>query len=99
MWRRLYLSVNPDSIYTGRFRVKGYKEHLFIQKKNTIITINVTAPIINKSSVVTPRIFPNRTASRFLVNLLIRLISATPRAKLAVVTIPIAASAFIFCRV
>ena len=42
---------------------------------------------------VTPRMLPNRAASKLRVKVLKRLISAMPTAKLAVVTMPMAASA------
>ncbi len=56
-------------------------------------TPNVTTPTTIRSSVVTPRMLPNRAASKLRVKLRVLLISATPTANEAVVTIPIAASA------
>ena len=55
----------------------------------------VTTIIAIRSVSVIPKIFPNNAASKLRVKLLNLLIKATPRAKLAVVTIPIAASALI----
>jgi hypothetical protein len=60
--------------------------------------MNAATPIVTtattmRSSVVTPRMLPNNAASKFRVKLRVLLISATPIAKLAVVMIPIAASA------
>ena len=42
---------------------------------------------------MTPRMLPNSAASKLRVKLRVLLMSATPTAKLAVVTMPIAASA------
>ena len=51
-----------------------------------------TITIARRSVSVTPSMFPNKAASKLRVKLLKRLMIATPRAKLAVVIIPIAAS-------
>ena len=56
-------------------------------------TATVTAPTTSRSIGVTPRMLPNSAASKFRVKLRVLLIRATPTAKLAVVTMPIAASA------
>ena len=56
-------------------------------------TATVTTATTIRSTVVTPRMLPNRAASKFRVKLRVLLIRATPTAKEAVVTIPIAASA------
>ena len=45
-----------------------------------------------RSPWLTPKILPNNAASKLRVNVLNRLMRAIPRAKLAVVMIPIAAS-------
>ena len=63
--------------------------------KITIAAIILTAIMAIKSLFVIPRMLPNNAASKLRVKVLNRLINATPRAKLAVVTIPIAASALI----
>ena len=56
-------------------------------------TPTVTSATTSRSSGVTPRMLPNSAASKLRVKLRVLLISATPIAKLAVVTMPIAASA------
>ena len=61
-----------------------------------ISTAAVTATMAIKSPPPTPRMLPNRAASKLRVKVLNRLIRAMPRAKLAVVTMPMAASAPIF---
>ena len=47
----------------------------------------------SRSPSVTPSILPNRAASKSLVKVLKRLMRAMPNARLAVVTMPMAASA------
>ena len=54
-----------------------------------MVTTNTTA----RSAGVTPRMLPNRAASKLVVKLRVLLMSATPSAKLAVVMMPMAASA------
>ena len=56
--------------------------------KITIAAIILTAIMAIKSLFVIPRMLPNNAASKLRVKVLNRLINATPRAKLAVVTIP-----------
>jgi len=58
----------------------------------------VTIATAIRSVGVTPSTLPKSAASKFRVKLRVLLIRATPMAKLAVVTIPIAASAPIFLR-
>ena len=62
--------------------------------RNTAIeAAKVTATTAIRSVFDTPRMLPNRAASKLRVKDPLRLISATPRAKLEVVTMPMAASA------
>ena len=58
-----------------------------------MMTANAATTVIaSRSPVLTPSMFPNKAASKLLVNVLKRLMRAIPNAKLAVVIIPIAAS-------
>ena len=60
----------------------------------------VTTAIASKSPSVTPRMLPKRAASKLRVKVLNRLIRAIPKAKLAVVIMPMAASEpIVFLRV
>ena len=63
----------------------------------TTIDTEITTKITEyNSSALIPRMFPKSAASKLLVNPLYLLIKATPKAKLAVVIIPIEESVLIF---
>ena len=59
----------------------------------TTAATSVTATMAHRSACVIPSMLPNSAASKLRVKFLNLLMSATPSAKLDVVTMPIAASA------
>lgn len=74
---------------------KKEKTSRLCSKKKNVLDIIVTETIMYRSCSVMANIFPNKRDSKFLVYLLVILTSNTPKAKMAVVTSPIAASGLI----